>query len=156
MTNILAIDLATKITGLVTGTETKIYGTMIEKATNRQHMADKLRRYTSIKEVDVVVIEDIYLDKNPQTLKQLARMQGAVEDQAQSHLKQVLYAKTAEIDKACGISIGLERKERKEATRRVAEALLPGREMTEDECDAVALMVWAQGKVKEMNWNEQG
>jgi Holliday junction resolvasome RuvABC endonuclease subunit len=153
MTRIMALDISTTKTGIAWGTETRIEQTHLRDATDWQHMAERLVGWVLADIHEVIAIEDIYLARNPQTLKTLAMLHGAVRF-AVRH-RTVLVASTAEIDAACGIPLRLTRKARKEATRRLAEALLPNWPMSEDECDAVALLVWAQGQVKQMNWREE-
>lgn len=156
MTTIIALDMASKRWGTAYGNDWIVFSSQPGRS---KGWLDAARMLINICQYptppDVVAIEDVYFAGNPATFKLLAKLQGYVEGRLTQMGITVLIATTAQIDTACGIATGIPREQRKQATRRVAEMLLPGTKLSQDECDAICVLVWAQGKVKVMGWQLQ-
>ena len=91
-----------------------------------------------------IAIEPAYLGKNARTTMKLSELIGALKWVFYDKFDTAIYvaASVAQIDKACGVPVGLPRKERK---RRIAAqmSILCGAGKQQDEYDAALVGMWA-------------
>ena len=138
------------------GGEIREYDSFIKKGCPSVEMSrwltENICRYEILEGAEWVAVEkSIYINNARNTIN-LGKLLGAIEITCDQMMIPFFEGTTAEIDSACGIP----HSDRKTWTRSLAEKMLPDTEMTEDECDAVAVGLWGYGKYKEYQFSKNG
>ena len=144
----MSLDLAPTHTGLVVWhDETPIYHTRYTAKTPLE-MALKTIEYIKEDDPDWVAIEDCYYGKNIKNFGMTKWLIGYLVGYCLVMGPKVFVGLTATIDSACDIP----HTDRKTHTRTLAELMFPDENLSEDECDAVAIGLWGYGVSKTTEW----
>jgi Holliday junction resolvasome RuvABC endonuclease subunit len=149
---ILALDQSTNITGWALFKNGKLFehgyfdlGKLPksgdENQTNKRSVfKDKLASLIDKNNVKMVITEGVYYQKNPESYKNLSKFQGRVQDFCKDNdLTCFSWANAGQWRKVIGVK-GRKKVEYKQATKDyVIEKFDLSEDLTEDECDAIAI-----------------